>query len=101
MLNKKEKVLYIQENNLLICFRSLCIERLTVLDDGLHVRLRPFGQLGNERHERAAYFRQAVLDLRRHGKIYFAQAFAGAMKKAYPDLPGADGLEDLAKALYK
>ena len=36
-----------------------------------------------------------------HGRIYFAQAFAGAMKKAYPDLPGADGLEDLAKALYK
>ena len=70
-------------------------------DDGLHVRLRPFGQLGDERHERAAYFRQAVLDLRRHGRIYFAQAFAGAMKKAYPDLPGADGLEDLAKALYK
>jgi len=74
---------------------------LAVFDDGLHVRLRPFGQLGNERHERAAYFRQAVLDLRRHGRIYFAQAFAGAMKKAYPDLPGADGLEDLAKALYK
>ena len=43
----------------------------------------------------------AVLDLRRHGRIYFAQAFAGAMKKAYPDLPGADGLEELAKALYK
>ena len=32
---------------------------LAVFDDGLHVRLRPFGQLGNERHERAAYFRQA------------------------------------------
>lgn len=29
------------------------------------------------------------------------EAFAGAMKKAYPDLPGADGLEELAKALYK
>ena len=78
-----------------------CCKFLAVFDDGLHVRLRPFGQLGNERHERAAYFRQAVLDLRRHGRIYFAQAFAGAMKKAYPDLPGADGLEDLAKALYK
>lgn len=67
MLNKKEKVLYIQENNLLICFRSLCIERLTVLDDGLHVRLRPFGQLSDERHERAAYIRQTVFYFWRHG----------------------------------
>ncbi len=30
-----------------------------------------------------------------------AQAFADAMKKAYPGLPGEAGLEDLAKALYK
>lgn len=29
------------------------------------------------------------------------EAFVGAMKKAYPDLPGADGLGELAKALYK
>ena len=29
------------------------------------------------------------------------EAFIGAMKKAYPDLPGADGLGELAKALYK
>lgn len=72
MLNKKEKVLYMQENNLLICFRSLCIERLTVLDDGLHVRLRPFGQLSDERHERAAYIRQTVFYLWRHGRIHFS-----------------------------
>lgn len=30
-----------------------------------------------------------------------AQAFAEAMKRAYPDLPGEEGLEDLAKALYR
>lgn len=29
------------------------------------------------------------------------EAFVGAMKRAYPDLPGADGLGELAKALYK
>lgn len=29
------------------------------------------------------------------------EAFIDAMKKAYPNLPGADGLEELAKALYK
>lgn len=29
------------------------------------------------------------------------EAFVGAMKRAYPDLPGADGLEELAKVLYK
>ena len=29
------------------------------------------------------------------------EAVVGAMKKAYPDLPGADGLGELAKALYK
>lgn len=29
------------------------------------------------------------------------EAFVGAMKRAYPDLPGAGGLEELAKALYK
>lgn len=29
------------------------------------------------------------------------EAFVGAMRKAYPDLPGADGLGELAKALYK
>lgn len=28
-------------------------------------------------------------------------SFVEAMKKAYPDLPGADGLGELAKALYK
>ena len=30
-----------------------------------------------------------------------AQAFADAMKKAYPDLPGEDGLNELGNALYK
>ncbi len=30
-----------------------------------------------------------------------ADAFVEAMKKAYPDLPGAEGLGELAKALYK
>ena len=30
-----------------------------------------------------------------------AEKFVGAMKKAYPDLPGAEGLEELAKALYE
>lgn len=30
-----------------------------------------------------------------------AQDFMDGMKKAYPDLPGADGLGELAKALYK
>lgn len=30
-----------------------------------------------------------------------AETFVGAMKKAYPELPGAEGLEELAKALYK
>ena len=30
-----------------------------------------------------------------------SQAFVDAMKKAYPDLPGEAGLEDLGKALYK
>lgn len=30
-----------------------------------------------------------------------AQAFADAMRKAYPGLPGESGLTDLAKALYK
>ncbi|MGN0009934.1 MAG: hypothetical protein ACI35N_01230 [Marinilabiliaceae bacterium] len=30
-----------------------------------------------------------------------AETFIVAMKKAYPDLSGAEGLEDLAKALYK
>lgn len=29
------------------------------------------------------------------------ETFVGAMKRAYPDLPGADGLGELAKALYK
>lgn len=29
------------------------------------------------------------------------EAFISAMKKAYPELPGAEGLSDLAKALYK
>lgn len=29
------------------------------------------------------------------------EAFVGAIKRAYPDLPGADGLGELAKALYK
>ena len=29
------------------------------------------------------------------------EAFVGAMKRAYSDLPGADGLGELAKALYK
>ena len=29
------------------------------------------------------------------------EAFVGAMKRAYPDLPGADGLGELAKVLYK
>ena len=29
------------------------------------------------------------------------EAFIEAMKKAYPNLPGADGLGELAKALYK
>lgn len=28
-------------------------------------------------------------------------SFVEALKKAYPDLPGADGLDELAKALYK
>lgn len=30
-----------------------------------------------------------------------SQAFVDAMKKAYPELPGADGLTDLTKTLYK
>lgn len=30
-----------------------------------------------------------------------AETFIVAMKKAYPDLSGAEGLEDLSKALYK
>lgn len=30
-----------------------------------------------------------------------AQSFVQAMKKAYPDLPGEEGLEELGKALYK
>lgn len=30
-----------------------------------------------------------------------AETFVGAMKKAYPELPGAEELEELAKALYK
>lgn len=30
-----------------------------------------------------------------------AETFVGAMKEAYPELPGAEGLEELAKALYK
>lgn len=29
------------------------------------------------------------------------QAFVGALKKAYPELPGAEGLEAVAEALYK
>lgn len=29
------------------------------------------------------------------------EAFVGAMKRAYSDLPGADGLGELAKVLYK
>lgn len=29
------------------------------------------------------------------------EAFIEAMKKAYPNLPGAEGLVELAKALYK
>lgn len=29
------------------------------------------------------------------------ETFIEAMKKAYPDLPEADGLTELAKALYK
>lgn len=29
------------------------------------------------------------------------ETFVGAMKRAYPDLPGADGLGELSKALYK
>ena len=29
------------------------------------------------------------------------EAFIKAMKKVYPNLSGADGLEELAKALYK
>ena len=30
-----------------------------------------------------------------------AQDFVDGMKKAYPELPGADGLGELAKVLYK
>ncbi len=36
-----------------------------------------------------------------HAKNKTPEAFVNAMKKAYPDLPSADGLEALAQALYK
>ena len=35
------------------------------------------------------------------GEHQTAAAFAEALKKAYPDLPGAEGVEKMAGALYR
>ena len=53
--------------------------------------------------EGAVAFRAAYLETvkKLRGEHKTAEAFAEALKKAYPDLPGAEGVEKMAGALYK
>ena len=61
------------------------------------------GGHGGVAKEGAVQFRLDYLETvrRLRGEHETAAAFAEALKAAYPDLPGAEGVEKLAEALYK
>ena len=61
------------------------------------------GGHGGVAPEGAVQFRLEYLETvkKLRGENQTAAAFAEALQKAYPDLPGAEGVQKLAEALYK